>query len=72
MNAKQALDTICHTSKRVQGGSRLYTLADDRFPELSGRRIRVTREHGQVVYAWWHDQIKCFPTRPALQDGPSA
>ncbi|MFA7209664.1 MAG: hypothetical protein WC120_05320 [Parcubacteria group bacterium] len=51
MDAKHALDTVCHTSERTHHGT-VYTLGDLRFPDLQGRQIVATLEHGTTVYRW--------------------
>lgn len=51
MKAREALAQVCHTSERWAEGY-IYTLADIRFPELSGRRIRSQLVQGEYRFTW--------------------
>lgn len=48
------LDKVCHTSERKDGAT-VYTLADSRFPEYSGRRISVRLVFGKDIAEWATD-----------------
>lgn len=45
------IERVCHISERTWEGT-VYTLADERFPYLNGRRIIVRLVHGESVAEW--------------------
>lgn len=51
--AKEALDEMCHTSSRTWD-ARIYTIADARFPDYNGMKIKVALVHGKYTYSWTH------------------
>ena len=54
ISAWTALEMMCHTSKRTFHGC-IYTIADERYPQYSGRRIMSTLEHGRRIAFWIAD-----------------
>jgi len=51
MTPYEALQKICYTSERTFTGT-IYTLADIRYPEYSGRQIKVEINYGKNIFTW--------------------
>lgn len=51
MDPREAIERICHTSKRGLEG-KTYTCKDDRYPDYAGRQIREYLDHGTVKVEW--------------------
>ena len=51
MKPQEALELMCHTSQRMNGGT-VYTISDQRYPEYNGREIFVFLHYGKMRAEW--------------------
>ena len=51
MKAIDALNKMCHTSKR-EWDETIYTISDQRYPNYNGKKISVKLEYGKTIVEW--------------------